>query len=125
MGKFGHQCSQCRGYWRCNGSPSVYPYCAAHGERHDFLSDAQRRYVQQYCEVLSEALNSAEDGDHIIDMDAVADAAGKDIEKPPFYYAEESQQNKFTCGACRRVQRYPREVWLLQRVRHTKRSSRI
>jgi len=100
QGKFGHQCPQCCGYWRCNGSPSVCPYCAARGERHDFLSDAQSGYVQQYCEVLSEALNSAENGDHIIDMDAVADAAGKDIEKPPFYYAEESQQNKFTCGAC-------------------------
>ena len=35
---------------------------------------------------------------HFIDMDAVADAAGKDIEKPPFFYAEESQQNKFTCA---------------------------
>jgi hypothetical protein len=100
QGKFGHHCPQCRGYWRSDGSPSVCPYCAARGERHNFLSDAQRRYVQQYCEVLSEALNSAEDSDHIIDMDAVADAAGKDIEKPPFYYAEESQQNKFTCGAC-------------------------
>ncbi|HVB56981.1 MAG TPA: hypothetical protein VNE63_11190 [Candidatus Acidoferrales bacterium] len=99
-GKFGHHCPQCRGYWRSNGSPSVCPYCAAWGERHDFLSDAQRVYAQQYCKVLSDALRSGEDGEHVIDMDAVADAAGKNIEKPPFYYAEESQQNKFTCGAC-------------------------
>ena len=33
-------------------------------------------------------------------MDAVADAAGKGGEKPPFYYAEEAQQNLFTCTAC-------------------------
>src|ERR1700674_6040727 len=33
-------------------------------------------------------------------MDAVAEAVGKDSKKPPFYYAEESQQNKFTCDAC-------------------------
>jgi hypothetical protein len=25
---------------------------------------------------------------------------GKDTEKPPFYYAEQSQQNQFTCDAC-------------------------
>lgn len=33
-------------------------------------------------------------------MDAVADAAGKDTEKPPFYYAEEAQQKRFSCSAC-------------------------
>jgi hypothetical protein len=100
QGKFGHQCPQCRGYWRSNGSPSVCPYCATRGQRHVFLSDAQRLYLRQYCEVLSKALNSDEDGDYVIDMDAVAEAAGKDTEKPPFYYAEESQQNEFVCSAC-------------------------
>ena len=44
--------------------------------------------------------DSKEDGDYVIDMDAVADAAGKDVEKPPFYYAEESQQKQFNCPAC-------------------------
>lgn len=100
QGKFGHHCPQCCGYWRSDGSPSVCPYCVMRGERHDFLSDAQRVYVQLYCKVLSDALRSGEDGEHVVDMDAVADAAGKDIEKPPLYYAEESQQNKFRCGAC-------------------------
>jgi hypothetical protein len=33
-------------------------------------------------------------------MDAVADAAGKETPKPPFYYAEVTQQKKFTCRAC-------------------------
>jgi hypothetical protein len=33
-------------------------------------------------------------------MDAVADAVGNEVEKPPFYYAEQSQQNKFECAAC-------------------------
>jgi hypothetical protein len=33
-------------------------------------------------------------------MDAVADAVGKEAEKPAFYYVEESQQNKFTCDHC-------------------------
>ena len=33
-------------------------------------------------------------------MDAVADAVGKEGERPPFYYSEERQQNLFTCDAC-------------------------
>ncbi len=33
-------------------------------------------------------------------MYAVAEAAGKDAEKPPFYYSEERQQHIFKCAAC-------------------------
>lgn len=33
-------------------------------------------------------------------MDAVADAAGREGEKPAFYVSEESQQHKFSCAAC-------------------------
>jgi hypothetical protein len=36
----------------------------------------------------------------VIDMDAVADAVGKEGEKPAFYVSEESQQRKFNCGSC-------------------------
>ena len=36
--------------------------------------------------------------------DAVADAAGKDGEKPKFFYAEQSQQNKYACESCGSVQ---------------------
>ena len=53
-----------------------------------------------YCEVLAQALNSDQDGEIGIDMDAVADAVGKQGEKPAFYVSEQSQQGKFTCGAC-------------------------
>jgi len=98
QGKFGHHCPNCRAYWRSNGSPSICPYCAARGNRHDFLSEAQRVYCRQYCEVLGAALRSGQTT--VIDMDAVADAARKDVEKPPFYYAEETQQNRFTCSSC-------------------------
>jgi hypothetical protein len=79
---------------------SICPYCGIRGERHNFLSSAQRQYVKLYCEKLEVALSAAEDGAHVIDMDAVADAAGKDVEKPPFYYAEQSQQKQFNCSAC-------------------------
>jgi hypothetical protein len=99
-GLFGQQCPRCAGYWRSRGFPHVCPYCGIVDERHNFLTDAQRRYVAQYCQKLEEALSNDRDGEHIIDMDAVANAVGKDIEKPPFYYAEEKQQNDFICSAC-------------------------
>lgn len=99
-GMFGHQCPECLGYWRARFSSAICPYCGFHGDVTSFLTEAQRRYVQQYCDVLQNALASDEDGDHVIDMDAVADAAGKDAEKPPFYYSEERQQHNFKCAAC-------------------------
>jgi hypothetical protein len=99
-GKFGHQCHACRGYWRSAGTSVMCPYCASGGDRHLFLTEAQEHYVAQYCERLNEALADEKDGEHVIDMDAVAAAVGKDSEKPPFYYAEESQQKSFTCPAC-------------------------
>lgn len=100
QGKFGHQCYSCGGYWRSDAMPLLCPYCAARGDSHMFLSEAQQRYVAQYCLELQDALAADQDGEHIIDMDAVADAVGKDGEKPPFYYAEESQQKRFDCPAC-------------------------
>lgn len=36
----------------------------------------------------------------MIDMDEVADAVGRDGEKPAFYVSEVSQQCKFVCEAC-------------------------
>jgi hypothetical protein len=100
QGKFGFQCGRCQGYWRAGGGASVCAYCGHRDERHHFLSSSQRYYVQLYCEALSNALHNGADGDHVIDMDAVADAAGKDVEKPKFYYAEESQQKQFNCAVC-------------------------
>jgi len=71
-GMFGHKCPECSNYWRARFSSSVCPYCGFHGNVQDFLTDAQRRYVHQYCELLQNALTSEQDGDHVIDMDAVA-----------------------------------------------------
>lgn len=103
-GMFGHQCPSCNGYWRAGLGGKICPYCAfTADEYYHFLTDAQQRYVRQYCEVLSNALASGQSGEHIIDMDSVAEAAGKDCEKPAFYYAEERQQNLFTCNACGKV----------------------
>lgn len=99
-GKFGHHCPFCGGYWRSGPWPNVCPYCRGLAEGFQFLSAAQQRYVHRYCEFLIRALDSQPDGEATIDMDAVADAVGTDGEKPSFYVSEQSQQRKFTCGAC-------------------------
>jgi hypothetical protein len=100
QGCFGHLCPACGLYWRSSGTSLICPYCAVSGDRHIFLTEAQQCYVSQYCALLREALNEKNDGNYVIDMDAVADAVGKDTEKPPFYYTEESQQKNFNCSAC-------------------------
>jgi hypothetical protein len=99
-GMYGHDCPGCRSYWRDRGGAQCCPNCGVRGEVQDFLTAAQRSYIAQYCEKMQEVLSADIDGDHVIDMDAVADAAGSTAEKPPFYYTEQSQQNKFTCNAC-------------------------
>ena len=97
---FGHQCPVCDRYWRGRCDAGFCPYCRTRARVHDFLTTAQKSYVAQYCAKMREALGADNDGDYVIDMDAVADAVGKNTEKPPFYYAEESQQNNFACSAC-------------------------
>jgi hypothetical protein len=99
-GMFGHQCPSCNGYWRANPGVKICPYCAFEADYYHFLTEAQQRYVRQYCDTLGNALASRQAGEYIMDMDLVAEAAGKDCEKPPFFYAEERQQNLFTCTAC-------------------------
>jgi endogenous inhibitor of DNA gyrase (YacG/DUF329 family) len=98
-GLFGHQCPRCRGYWRAGPFPDFCPYCALNADSLDFLSEAQHRYIQHYCEVLAGALAKGS-GQAAIDMDAVADAASKTEDRPAFYVSEESQQHKFKCAAC-------------------------
>ena len=101
QGHFGHHCPGCDGYWRSGPWPRVCPYCNLHADGHQFLSKAQLRFVRHYCEVLLNAIDQIDDGQVVIDMDEVADAAGKDdATKPAFFIAEESQQHKFKCRDC-------------------------
>ena len=99
-GKFGHECPSCNGYWRDEAGTNCCPYCGMRAEVHAFLTAAQRSYIEQYCAKIRESLAADADGEYTIDMDAVADAAGNEAQKPPFYYAEESQQNRFKCSTC-------------------------
>ena len=104
QGMFGHQCPKCKGYWRSKGAPSRWEmtcaYCGLRTETHNFITEGQLKYVKACCDLVEQAMNSDEDGEFIIDMDKVADAVGKKSKKPKFYYAEESQQNKYNCDVC-------------------------
>jgi len=95
---YGAQCPECHAYWRSK-SPSYFCVsCGLKGQPHLFLTEAHTAYIEQYCALFEQAV-TAGDGKRVIDLDAVADAVNS-IEKPPFYYAEESQQNKFLCSEC-------------------------
>jgi hypothetical protein len=100
-GLFGRHCPACNGYWRGEVRTTQFcPYCGLRARLLEFLTAGQVSYVAQFCAKIEEALNSDTDGEYIVDMDAVADAVGKGTDKPAFYYAEESQQDKFNCSAC-------------------------
>lgn len=104
-GRFGHECPECREYWRSEGPPTRWPmtcpYCGVRAPAHQFLTRAQRAYIEACCEMILEALNSEADGERAVEMDAAADAAAAtQKEKPKFYYAEQAQQTAFTCGSC-------------------------
>jgi len=100
QGMFGHRCPRCEGYWRSGPWPRVCPYCGLAAPGYQFLSKAQLLYVRHYCATLVEGLIEVDNGDVVIDMDAVADATGQEGPKPAFYVAEENQQCKFKCEAC-------------------------
>lgn len=99
-GYFGHNCPACGKYWRSGPWPAICPYCALREEGHNFLSEAQLRFVRMYCAVLNKAAADQAITDIQIDMDEVADAVGKQGPKPEFFVSERSQQRRFTCGAC-------------------------
>lgn len=106
-GMYGHQCQSCKQYWRSKGAPSRWrmtcPYCGLRAECHSFLTEGQRKYTSACVDLAIKAMESDHDGEHVIDMDQVADAVGKEGPKPEFYYAEETQQNQYTCSACNDV----------------------
>jgi hypothetical protein len=102
-GKFGHECPECKGYWRSSAAPSRWPmtcaYCGIRGGTWQFLTSAQRRYTAHYANILMEALSSSEASlEVVIDMDAASDAST--APKPDFYYGGQQQQTGFTCEAC-------------------------
>jgi hypothetical protein len=106
-GLFGHRCPTCKGYWRSKAVPALWnltcPYCGVSSETHQFLTPGQRRFVEAVCELTVKAAHADADGKLVIDLDQVADQVAKTGERPSFYYTEQTQQNRYTCGACGEV----------------------
>jgi hypothetical protein len=102
--KFGHECPRCKGYWRSSAAPHFWnprcPYCGLSAETHHFRTEGQKKFIQKCCAQVTEAVNADKDGECTIDMDDIADEVSSGIKPPAFYYAETSQQNKFTCQSC-------------------------
>ena len=102
--KYGHECPRCAGYWRNEAVPHQWPltcpYCRLRASTHKFLTMGQRRFVGKCCQQVVEALEAEDDGEYVIDMDAIADEIQKGAQRPTFYYAEESQQSRFSCTLC-------------------------
>lgn len=107
QGLYGHECPRCRSYWRTDGFPVYWvttcPYCALRAAPHFFLTKGQRKYVEECCKLVVDAMEKP-DGDYVIDFDAVADTARQGTETPKFYYAEQTQQHNYVCEACGSVQ---------------------
>jgi hypothetical protein len=97
-GMYGAECPECHAYWRSETISQFCVNCGLQAPGYPFLTPAHALYLQQYCKLYGQAMVGP-DGDYAIDLDAVADAVDSS-DKPPFYYPEESQQNKFRCSAC-------------------------
>lgn len=104
--KWPHQCPSCGGYFRNGNHSAIYPltcpYCGIKKAAYNFLTNAQRAYVQHYLETLLIALEEIEPGTErelVIDMDAVANQDANEP-RPDFYYAAEAQQTRYDCEKC-------------------------
>jgi hypothetical protein len=103
-GRFGHLCPACGEYWRSEGASARWtktcPYCGFRASGHEFLSKAQRDYIERCCQLIDDAFSSDTDGEKSIDLDAAADAVTAEQKDPPKFYSEQAQQTTFTCTAC-------------------------
>jgi hypothetical protein len=104
QGYFGHECPSCKGYWRSNTAGASWPmtcaYCGYRGPTHWFRTKGQRAFIEHYCRLAEDAMHYNDPGEYLVDMDRVADQVAGKVERPRFYYAEETQQTNFVCSAC-------------------------
>ena len=66
--KWGHQCPQCRQYFRNSSHSTFYPltcpYCGVCTGPFQFLTEAQRRYVSHYMETFLGAFEQGDGAEH-------------------------------------------------------------
>jgi hypothetical protein len=104
-GMFGRHCQHCDRYWRTRWAAAklatICPYCGVQDAMHVFTTEAQHRYIEHYTSTLRSAVGGAEpEIDVVIDMDVYADRVNEEVERPPFYHAEERQQSRWRCSRC-------------------------
>jgi hypothetical protein len=103
-GLFGHQCPACGQYWRSSVAPAKWrmtcSYCGTRYPTFAFRTPGQNKFVHAWCDMIFKAVNSERDGEHVIDIDEIADLTRDPDERPALYYSEVSQQNNFACEAC-------------------------
>lgn len=118
-GMFDRQCPSCNGYWRAGFWGRICPYCALEAdENYHFLTEAQQRYVRQYCEVLRSALASGQAGEYIIDMDLVAEAAGKTVRSQPSSMQRNASRTCLHVTPVAKLTTYLERMPIVARVEH-------
>ena len=104
-GLFGHQCRRCGSYWRSESFPfrwrTTCPNCGLKRPSHEFLTQGHLAFIGEVLKRVLESQDQDEDGEYVIDMDAIADEVQKGKKAPDFYYAETAQQSQFRCSVCR------------------------
>tara|TARA_R110000868_G_scaffold545_1_gene4026 strand:- start:179 stop:1315 length:1137 start_codon:yes stop_codon:yes gene_type:complete len=98
--KFGHKCPDCKEYWRADSHVHYCPYCGSYGQPHQFLSDAQRKYIRHYIERWDSLQDLDVGQSACINLDEISDATLKNLKKPEFYISDQRQQTTFKCCAC-------------------------
>jgi len=94
QGLWGRRCPSCKTYFRTDhiGQETFCPYCSQVAENIAFITEAQRRYLQAFCEAGVRAMKTKEP--ITIDVASVTDVGSE------WSYSEEQQQFHFKCSNC-------------------------
>ena len=97
-GMFGRHCPWCKSYFRTDACPGdrVCPYCGHIGQNIDFTTDNQIKYIEVLCNAFQRASTSADEV--TLNLDEFAEQLPNN--RPGWLYAEEQQQNSYTCSNC-------------------------
>lgn len=96
-GFFGHECKNCRQYFRVKGGASYCPYCESSGTALEFLSPNQWEYVKAYVSAIEKVHVEGEPQE--IDLDELVSSLSNN--KSPFVYSEMRQQTRTNCTKCK------------------------
>lgn len=95
QGMWGRTCPQCGAYFRSDHilGTTYCPYCFKPSDSVAFITEAQKRYVETFCNCWLTAVN--EKKNIALDLKSVSDLV------PEWPYSEEKQQFHFECNGCK------------------------